>query len=123
MKHLNTGDIKLFNLDEDYQEKNDVSQSNKNVVQKLDKILQNYLNSVNAYDVDDIYNARLLQLDEFEKRHLSGFENFLKSEKSATKEDTENAKRKLFEALERIQSGREQVAKNRYSGTWSDGNR
>jgi arylsulfatase A-like enzyme len=123
MKHLNTGDIKLFNLDEDYQEKNNISQSNKNVVQKLDKILQNYLNSVNAYDMDDVYNARLLQLNDFEKRHLNGFEKFLKSEKSASKEDAENAKRKLFEALERIQFGREQVAKNRYSGTWSGGNR
>ena len=62
MRHLNTGEIKLFNLVEDMSETKDLSvampEKTADMVRKLDA----YLEKVGAWTMEEVYNARIEEL-------------------------------------------------------------
>jgi len=75
MKHLNTGEFRLFNLQSDYAEEHDLAASMPEKVSELDAALTAYLDAIDAEDVQDVYQARFAQLDQHEAGKVSTYEN------------------------------------------------
>ena len=68
VKHLLTQEMQLFNLAIDYQEKVNLIDQLPNKAIELDSILSSYLTSIDAEEIQDVYQARFDELDEFERR-------------------------------------------------------
>ena len=66
MEHLLTGEQKLFNVSLDYQEKNNLIDTEPSVARELKASLATYLNTIEAENIMDVYKARLRELDRFE---------------------------------------------------------
>lgn len=114
MKHLNSGEAKLFDMSTDYRESTDISELNDGLVEEFDGLLEDYLDQVNAYGVAEVYAARYLQLDEFERRAHEVFQQEQRKG-SATKAVSLN---KLEKELARFKRNREEVVLNKNSNSW-----
>ena len=100
MHHLNSGELKLFNVAEDYAEQNDLAVKMPKKVAEMDRIRQQYVDEVDGGKMEDVYAAYFDFLDEnqgnSEKRYLENSEK-LKQKKPA---DFEAQKAKLDAAWE-----------------------
>ena len=67
MEHIRTGEMKLFNLAQDYQEKNNLIEKEPERASQLRAVMHDYLDSIDAENVEDVYEARFAELDRFEK--------------------------------------------------------
>jgi len=68
IKHLLTQEMQLFNLSIDYQEKFNLIDQLPTKAVELDSILTSYLTSIDAEEIQDVYQARFDELDDFERR-------------------------------------------------------
>lgn len=66
MEHLLTGEQKLFNVVEDYRERNNLIHENPRKARELKAVLSKYLQTIDAEDVQAVYKARFAELDRFE---------------------------------------------------------
>ena len=66
MEHLLTGEQKLFNVAADYQEKNNLIDEKPQKALELKAAMSKYLESIDAEDIQDVYQARFAELDRFE---------------------------------------------------------
>lgn len=66
MEHLLTGEQKLFNIASDYREQNNLIRENPNKAAELKTAMSGYLQSIDAEDIQDVYQARFAELDRFE---------------------------------------------------------
>lgn len=67
MEHIRTGEMKLYNVAEDYREKNNLIEQESEKASQLRAIMHDYLETIDAEDVQDVYAARFAELDRFEK--------------------------------------------------------
>ncbi len=67
MEHIRTGEMKLFNVAEDYREKNNLIDKESEKASRLRAVMHDYLETIDAEDVADVYAARFAELDRFEK--------------------------------------------------------
>jgi arylsulfatase A len=67
MKHLLSGEVKLFNVKDDLGEKQNLASTQPEKAASMDQVLARYLKAINAEDVQDVYAARFEELDHFEK--------------------------------------------------------
>jgi arylsulfatase A-like enzyme len=78
MRHLNTGELKLFNVADDYKELKDLAAEMPKKVAELDQIRQNYIDEVDGGKMEDVYAAFLEIQDEQrskkEQKYLSDIE-------------------------------------------------
>ena len=122
MKHLLTGEMQLFNLKNDYSEKQNLAKAMPEKAAELDKILSDYLKSIDAEDVQDVYQARLEELDHFEAQSRDIF-----TRESARLDPVADAakiakmKKRLDDNLARFDKNREEVAVYRTSSHWAGG--
>ena len=122
MKHLLTGEMQLFNLKNDYSEKQNLAKAMPEKAAELDKILADYLESIDAEDVQDVYQARLEELDHFEAQSRDIF-----TRESARLDQVVDAakiakmKKRLDDNLARFDKNREEVAVYRTSSHWAGG--
>lgn len=122
MKHLLTGEMQLFNLKSDYSEKQNLAKAMPEKAAELDKILEDYLKSIDAEDVQDVYQARLEELDHFEAQSREIF-----ARESARLDPVADAaklaqmKKRLDDNVERFNKNREEVAVYRTSSHWAGG--
>jgi arylsulfatase A len=122
MKHLLTGEMQLFNLKNDYSEKQNLAKAMPEKAAELDKILADYLESIDAEDVQDVYQARLEELDHFEAQSREIF-----TRESARLDPVADAakiakmKKRLDDNLARFDKNREEVAVYRTSSHWAGG--
>ena len=122
MKHLLTGEMQLFNLKSDYSEKQNLAKAMPEKAAELDKILEDYLKSIDAEDVQDVYQARLEELDHFEAQSREIF-----TRESARLDPVADAakiakmKKRLDDNLARFDKNREEVAVYRTSSHWAGG--
>ena len=122
MKHLLTGETKLFNLKSDYSEKFDLVREMPEKAAELDKVMSDYLVSIDAEDVQDVYQARLEELDHFEAQSREIF-----ARESARLDPVADAyklvqqKKRLDDNLQRFEKNREEVAVYRTSSHWAGG--
>jgi len=66
MEHLLTGERKLFNVVTDYREQNNLIRENPKKALELKAAMSGYLESIDAEDIQDVYQARFAELDRFE---------------------------------------------------------
>jgi arylsulfatase A-like enzyme len=78
MRHLNSGELKLFNVAKDYAEQNDLASKMPEKVNEMDRIRRDYVDEVDGGEMDDIYAAVSEEFDRLqslgEKKYLSSIE-------------------------------------------------
>jgi len=67
MEHIRTGEMKLYNVATDYREKNNLIEKESEKASQLRAVMHEYLESIDAEDVEEVYEARFAELDRFEK--------------------------------------------------------
>ena len=119
MRHINTGEIRLFDLKNDYAEKYDISKNNPNKVNELINILDKYLEKIDAENLDEVYEARFWQLDKFEAQAKEQFERKTKGLDAIEHADRiASFKEKLDSDINRFNRNREEVRLNIEKTDW-----
>jgi arylsulfatase A len=67
MEHIRTGEMKLYNVAKDYREKNNLIEKESEKASQLRAVMHDYLATIDAEDVQDVYAARFAELDRFVK--------------------------------------------------------
>ncbi len=91
MRQLNTGEIKLFNIDQDLAEKNNLAEQNPEIAARLAKQMDSYLEEVNAPKIADVYEARLTELKNWQNEAQANYKKNLEN-RSKNKSASEIAK-------------------------------
>ena len=119
MRHIRTKEIRLFDLKNDHSEKQDLAQKLPEKVAEIEKILDAYLDKIDAESLDAVYEARFEQLDKFEAQSVIQYERNVKhldvvvdAEKINFFED------KLEKDKLRFADNREEVRRNMMSTDW-----
>ena len=115
IEHLRTGEQKLFNVATDYREKHNLIEKYPQKAASLKLAMSRYLNSINAENVQDVYEARLAELDRFELAARKVHSKAIR-EATANGEPTAGPDAELVRNLERIDRNREECRRN-MSGT------
>ena len=115
MEHLLTGEQKLFNVATDYREKHNLIEKYPQKAASLKLAMSRYLNSINAENVQDVYEARLANVDRFELAARKVHSKAIR-EATANGEPTAGPDAELVRNLERIDRNREECRRN-MSGT------
>ena len=63
MRHLNTGEVKLFNVAEDMGESKDLAQTMPDKVEAMTRKLDAYLKKVGAWEMEEVYQTRQEELE------------------------------------------------------------
>ena len=90
MRHLNTGEIKLFNVVEDMGESNDLSKTMPEKTADMVRKLDAYLEKVGAWKMEEVYAARAEEL-----------EKWISDDKETSREDQSTAKADSLDAGDR----------------------
>jgi arylsulfatase A len=109
MRHLNSGEFKLFNVAADYAEKHDLAQQLPEKVKEMDRTLRQYVEKVDGGDMSEVYAAYFEWLDEGLRKKEERFGRDLKSLKQKNPPDFEKQRAKLEADLQA--SKREYAAK------------
>jgi len=122
MKHLLTGETKLFNLADDIGEKSNLVAAMPEKAARMDKVLTDYLAEIDAEDVQDVYQARFEELDRFEQGARENFKKqYAKHKASGDAAGIAAAKEKLEADLERFAKNRAEVRANMQGTHWAGG--
>ena len=79
MRHIRTREVRLFDLKNDYFEKQNLAQKFPEKVAEIEEALDTYLEKIDAENLDEVYEARFEQLDKFESQAaVSQYENNIK---------------------------------------------
>jgi len=82
MRHLNSGEMKLFDVAKDYSEQHDLAKKMPEKVKDMDRIRQQYVEEVDGGKIEDMYATVLEGLDEglenSERNYLKNIENLKK---------------------------------------------
>lgn len=105
MEHIRTGEMKLCNVAKDYQEKNNLIEFESEKASELRSVMHEYLASIDAEDVEDVYEARFAELDRFEKGANEVYEKTV-AKANGDEEIIAKAKEKLAKDLARFESNR-----------------
>ncbi|MBL6922876.1 MAG: sulfatase-like hydrolase/transferase [Akkermansiaceae bacterium] len=119
IRHLNTGEIKLFNLTEDMGEANDLSKTMPEKTADMIKRLDAYLEKVGAWTMEEVYQTRLEELSEWITRHKKDIAEA--TQKMAQNPNDTEAKAKLKKAVDQLkkhQSTFDYVTENQTSDRW-----
>jgi arylsulfatase A len=122
MRHLLTGETKLFNLKDDYAEKNNLAASMPEKAAEMEKALSAYLEEIDAENVQDVYQARFEELDHFEAMSKEQYEkNLAKLQAQGDSAGIEVLKQKLEADINRFAKNRIEVEKNMKGTHWAGG--
>ena len=120
MRHLLSGEVLLFNLAEDIGEKNNIAAQHPDKVAALDRALTAYLSDIDAEDIQDVYQARLEELDRFEKMARDNFKKqYAAAEQSGDTIAMVRLTDQLAKDLIRFDRNREEVRINKNSKHWA----
>jgi len=97
---MNTDEMKLFNVKEDYREQHDLTKSMPEKVAAMDKVLRDYIHEVDGGDVKDTYQAFYETMDEFERREAEAYKKKMADLEAKKPADYEEQKAKLIAAHE-----------------------
>jgi arylsulfatase A len=107
MRHLNSGEMKLFNVAKDYREQHDLAVAMPEKTVELNRIRQRYIDKVDGGSVEDVYAAYAEFLDNVEQKAQSSFQKKMGTleqtnppdrdvQKTKLKHEWEKKKRELF---------------------------
>ena len=109
MRHLNSGELKLFNVAADYAEQQDLVQRLPEKAKEMDQILRQYVDKLDGGAMSEVYAAYFEWLDETLRKKEERFERDLKSLKQENPADFEKQRAKMEADLQAEK--REHVAK------------
>ena len=119
MRHLNTGEIKLFNVAKDMGETKDLAKTMpakaKSMVRKLDA----YLKKVGAWTMDEVYETRLEELDNWiglHKAEISKYKAILKE--NPEDKDVQQRLKKAESLIKGKLKSRADMLANQASSNW-----
>ena len=119
MRHLNTGEIKLFNVAQDMGESQDLSKSMPEKTASMIARLDAYLETVGAWTMEEVYETRQEELRNWIARHhrdIAEINQGLAS--NPGKVDLVQRLKKVRKDLERHQATLEKVTSNQHSARW-----
>lgn len=111
MEHLLTGERKLFNVATDYAETKNLIYEEPKKALELKAIMSEYLDSIDAEDVQDVYKARFAELDIFEERAREAHARAVEKA-DGDKVAIAEADARLEENLERFEKNRKETQAN-----------
>ena len=111
IEHLRTGEQKLFNVVTDYREKHNLIDTDTTKAKELKTVLSQYLQSIDAEDIQDVYQARFAELDRFEAQARSVHAQALQRANGDSARITE-ANKKLAKDLARFAKNRQECRTN-----------
>ena len=80
MQNLNTDEIRLFNVENDLKESNNLADTMPEKVAQLSKTMNDYLTEVDALTIDEVYKARGEELQYFKQRAKEDYKRNLEKE-------------------------------------------
>lgn len=78
MHQLNTNEMRLYNVNTDLEEKNNLAESMPDKVKEMSTVLNTYLKKVDAIQIDEVYTAREEELLYYMERSKVNYDNRLK---------------------------------------------
>ncbi len=120
MRHLLTGERRLYDVVKDPAEETNLIRSMTSKADQLDALMKKYLEDIGAEGLGEVYQARLEELDLFEVRAKENFRKKtrdLDPKKNAA--EVARLKAKLQADLERFARNRVEVDLNRNSSHWA----
>ncbi len=111
IEHLRTGEQKLFNVVTDYREQHNLIDTDTTKAKELKTVLSQYLQSIDAEDIQDVYQARFAELDRFEAQARSVHAQALQRANGDSARITE-ANKKLAKDLARFAKNRQECRTN-----------
>lgn len=114
MEHLRTGEQKLFDVVTDYREQNNLIDKQPGRAAKLKAAMMQYLDQIDAEDVQAVYKARFTELDRFEGNARQQYEKSVQRA-GGDQQAIAKAKARLDEDLLRFEKNREECRKNMQS--------
>ena len=105
MRHLNSGEMKLFNVAEDYREQHDLAAEMPEKTAEMGRIRQRYINKVDGGRVADVYAAYVEFLDNAEQKAKSSFQKKMETLEQTNPPDIDVQKTRLKNELEKKKRG------------------
>ena len=97
---MNTDEMKLFKVAEDYREEYDLAQKMPKKLASMDKILRAYIKEVDGGDVKDSYQAFYETMDDFEGRAEDSHQRQMKELEEKKPDDYADQKAIIDQELE-----------------------
>ena len=119
MRHLNTGETKLFNVAKDMGETKDLSKSLPEKKAAMIRKLDAYLKKVGAWTMEEVYETRLAELDKWiaeKKEQVADCKEEL--EKNPKDKSHRDRLKKAKESIVRLLKTRSEVVANQTSTNW-----
>jgi arylsulfatase A-like enzyme len=119
MRHLNSGEVKLFNVAKDMGETKDLSNSMPDKRDSMVRNLDAYLKKVGAWTMEEVYETRLDELNKWigEKQHqISDCQKKLKN--SPDNKQIKVQLKQAQDSLSKFQKTRSDVLANQSSSNW-----
>jgi arylsulfatase A len=123
MRHLNTGEIKLFNLAQDVGESDNLSEEKPDRTRDMIHKLDAYLKKVGAWTMEEVYDTRQEELEAWIERDRKKVteinQKLIEGQSNAAKSKALQAKLKAAQTnLIRHQNNLNKLAANRKSTSW-----
>tara|TARA_Y100001934_G_scaffold160461_1_gene191518 strand:+ start:4043 stop:5788 length:1746 start_codon:yes stop_codon:yes gene_type:complete len=99
MRHLNSGEIRLYNLKADYREEHDLHTAMPDKAAKMDEIRRKYVEDVDGGTAEQVREALYKTMDRFSRQSKDGFRKKLAELKKKKPTDFEAQKAALLKAL------------------------
>jgi arylsulfatase A len=99
MRHLNSGEIRLFNLKDDYREEHDLHTAMPDKVHMMDTTLRKYVEEVDGGTAEQVREALYKTMDKFGRQAKEGFVKKIAALKEEKPSDLEAQKAKLLKDL------------------------
>jgi hypothetical protein len=119
MRHLNTGEIKLFDVAKDMGETKDLSNSMPEKRDAMVRKLDAYLKKVGAWTMEEVYETRLDELNKWiEQRQQQVLDCQKKVKNSPDDKEIKAQLKQAQDSLSKFQKTRSHVLANQSSSNW-----
>jgi hypothetical protein len=119
MRHLNSGEVKLFNVAKDMGETKDLSNSMPDKRDSMVRNLDAYLKKVGAWTMEEVYETRLDELNKWigeKQQQISDCQKKLKN--SPDNKQIKVQLKQAQDSLSKFQKTRSDVLANQSSSNW-----
>ncbi len=125
MRHLNSGELKLFNVHDDYREKYDLASKLPRKVATMDAIRARYVEGVDGGTIEEVRQALYDRMDEFSQRSKEGFRKDLAMLNERNPPDFEAQQaallKRLNEKLIKNEINKEKCRRHASLNSWREG--
>lgn len=125
MRHLNTGEFKLFNIKTDYREEINLAAEMPEKVKDMDRTCREYVEHVNGGTAEEVRQAHHALLDIFNNQSIQGYKKKVSALKEQNLPDFETKKEELLKNLNKSlfknQISKEKTNIHRDLDSWREG--